>query len=129
MTNHLFVYGTLKHGFSHPIAERLARRAFYAGPATYRGRLYLVKHYPGLIASANDADVVHGDVFAGCDDVLLRELDDYEGCGPNDPHPQQYRRVIQQVMLGSGNAVDAWIYLYNRPVDGLTRITSGRFQT
>jgi len=126
MTHHLFVYGTLKHGFSHPMAEMLGRRASYVGPAIFRGRLYLVKHYPGLVTSMDETDIVHGDVFSGCDDALIAELDDYEGCGPDDAQPHQYRRTIQQVMLG-GQTIDAWVYLYNWPTEKLTRIPSGKF--
>ena len=56
----LFVYGTLMRGFDHPMAKLLAGNAEFLGPAQCRGRLYLVKHYPGLVASDDPADIVHG---------------------------------------------------------------------
>uniref|UniRef100_UPI0038F6F948 gamma-glutamylcyclotransferase family protein n=1 Tax=Streptomyces galilaeus TaxID=33899 RepID=UPI0038F6F948 len=59
----LFVYGTLMRGFDHPMAKLLAGNAEFLGPAQCRGRLYLVKHYPGLVASDGPADIVHGELF------------------------------------------------------------------
>ena len=126
MTNRLFVYGTLMRGYPHPMADELARHAAYEGRATFRGRLYLVKTYPGIVASADEADVVHGDVYALRDAAYLQTLDRYEGCGPDAEAPAQYRRVVQQVTM-DGTAIDVWIYLYNWPVEKLTLIASGRF--
>ena len=45
----LFVYGTLMRGFDHPMAKLLSRSAEFCGEARCQGRLYLVKHYPGLV--------------------------------------------------------------------------------
>jgi len=47
----LFVYGTLMRGCAHPMARLLSANADFIGEATCRGRLYLVKHYPGLVVS------------------------------------------------------------------------------
>ncbi len=128
MTKRLFVYGTLMRGYPHPMADELARHAAYEGRAIFRGRLYLVKTYPGIVASADEADVVHGDVYALRDAAYLQTLDRYEGCSPDDAQPHQYRRVVQQVLLGSA-AVEAWVYLYNWPVEKLTRIAFGNFSS
>ena len=51
ISDRLFVYGTLMRGFDHPMAQLLSRSADFLGPATCRGRLYLIKHYPGLVLS------------------------------------------------------------------------------
>ena len=53
----LFVYGTLMRGFDHPMARLLSANADFLGEATCRGRLYLVKHYPGLVLSDDPADI------------------------------------------------------------------------
>src|SRR3954471_17107310 len=58
MQNHLFVYGTLMRGFDHAMAKLLSRSAKFVGPARCRGRLYLVKHYPGLVLSDDPNDIV-----------------------------------------------------------------------
>jgi len=47
----LFVYGTLMRGFDHPMAQLLSRSADFIGEGRCQGRLYLVKHYPGLVLS------------------------------------------------------------------------------
>ena len=51
ISDRLFVYGTLMRGFDHPMAQLLSRSADFLGTATCRGRLYLIKHYPGLVLS------------------------------------------------------------------------------
>ncbi|CAN5180477.1 gamma-glutamylcyclotransferase [soil metagenome] len=127
MTDRLFVYGTLMRNSYHALARELKQRADYEGPARFNGRLYRVTHYPGVVASSAPEDWVFGDVYTLRDRDLLTELDRYEGCGPDDPPPTQYLRLLQSVMLPSGPAVEAWIYIYNRPIDRLQRIVSGRF--
>src|SRR5580692_8490754 len=62
-SDHLFVYGTLMRGFDHPMARLLARSADFVGAARCRGRLYLVKHYPGLVKSDHADDIVFGELF------------------------------------------------------------------
>ncbi|HEV7879860.1 gamma-glutamylcyclotransferase family protein [Bradyrhizobium sp.] len=127
MQDHLFVYGTLMRGFDHPMAKLLSRSAEFIGPARCQGRLYLVKHYPGLVLSDDPADVVFGElVRLHAPDTSLVTLDDYEGCGPDIASPQYLRRLLP-VTLGDGTVSEAWTYVYNRPVAKLKRIASGRF--
>src|SRR5438445_2899 len=54
-SDRLFVYGTLMRDFDHPMAQLLSRRADFIGEARCQGRLYLVKHYPGLVLSNHAA--------------------------------------------------------------------------
>jgi gamma-glutamylcyclotransferase (GGCT)/AIG2-like uncharacterized protein YtfP len=124
----LFVYGTLMRGFDHPMAKLLSRSADFIGEARCRGRLYLVKHYPGLVRSDDPADSVFGEVYRlrACDE-LLREFDMYEACGEGFPPPTEYVRQLLQVTLNDGSASEAWTYIYNWPVTRLPRIASGRF--
>jgi gamma-glutamylcyclotransferase (GGCT)/AIG2-like uncharacterized protein YtfP len=130
MLDRLFVYGTLMHGYDHPMARLLSDNADYLGPASMPGRLYRVKHYPALIASDDPAELVYGDVFRlHRPDALLPRLDDYEGCGPGSPQPPQYRREVATVALQGGATVEALVYVYNLDVARLTRIASGRFQS
>lgn len=127
MAGYLFVYGTLTQAAGHPMAGHLARHARYAGPATFQGRLYRVAAYPGVVASDDAADQVHGELYELADaDVLFAFLDVYEGCAADDPQPHEYVRVQRSVSAGAKPA-KAWIYLYNRPVGKLARIASGRF--
>ena len=124
----LFVYGTLMRGFDHPMAKLLAGNAEFLGPAQCRGRLYLVKHYPGLVASDDPADIVHGELFRlRAREAMLREFDMYEACGEGFPPQTEYLREMLKVTLADGSAREAWTYLYNWPVTELPRIASGKF--
>jgi gamma-glutamylcyclotransferase (GGCT)/AIG2-like uncharacterized protein YtfP len=123
----LFVYGTLMRSFDHPMAKLLSRSAEFIGEARCQGRLYLVKHYPGLALSDDANEVVFGELFRlHTPDASLVTLDDYEGCGPDVVSPQYLRQVLP-VTLDDGTVSEAWTYIYNRPVVQLKRITSGRF--
>jgi gamma-glutamylcyclotransferase (GGCT)/AIG2-like uncharacterized protein YtfP len=62
-SDRLFVYGTLMRGFDHPMAQLLSRSAEFLGEARCQGRLYLIKHYPGLVLSGDPADVVFGELY------------------------------------------------------------------
>jgi gamma-glutamylcyclotransferase (GGCT)/AIG2-like uncharacterized protein YtfP len=124
----LFVYGTLMRGFDHPMARLLAAHADFVGDARCQGRLYLVKHYPGLTLSNDPAELVHGELFVlRQPDALLREFDMYEACGEGFAEPTEYIRRLLEVTLADGATRDAWTYLYNWPVTELPRIMSGRF--
>ena len=128
MQDRLFVYGTLMRGFDHPMAKLLSRSAEFSGEARCQGRLYLVKHYPGLVLSNDPGDVVVGELYRLRQPYeLLREFDMYEACGEGFAEPTEYIRQMLPVRLDDGAARQAWTYLYNWPVAHLPRIASGRF--
>jgi gamma-glutamylcyclotransferase (GGCT)/AIG2-like uncharacterized protein YtfP len=128
MSDRLFVYGTLMRGFDHPMAKLLSRGADFLSPARCRGRLYLVKHYPGLVPSDDSADIVFGELFRLRSAAeLLRELDMYEACGEGFAEPTEYVRQMLAVTSADGTVGEAWTYIYNWPVAQLPRIASGRF--
>jgi gamma-glutamylcyclotransferase (GGCT)/AIG2-like uncharacterized protein YtfP len=128
MQDRLFVYGTLMRGFDHPMAKLLSRSAEFVGEARCQGRLYLVKHYPGLVLSDDADDVVFGELYRmHHPDELLREFDMYEACGEGFAEPTEYLRQMLPVTLADGTASEAWTYIYNWPVAGLPCIMSGRF--
>ena len=131
-SDHLFVYGTLMRDFDHPMAQLLSRSADFIGEARCRGRLYLVKHYPGLVLSDDADEFVFGELYRLTQpEALLREFDMYEACGEGFAEPTEYIRRLLQVALQDGadepSTCEAWTYLYNWPVAHLPRIASGRF--
>ena len=143
-SDRLFVYGTLMRGFDHPMARLLSANADFLGQARCRGRLYRIKHYPGLVLSDDADDIVHGELYRlRARDEMLREFDMYEACGEGFVQPTEYLRTTLKVALTGGGAIgtsssassatstdswiEAWTYVYNWPVDGLPRIASGRF--
>jgi len=124
----LFVYGTLMRGYEHPMARLLSANAEFLGPASCRGRLYMVTHYPGLVLSDDAAEIVSGELYRlRVVDVMLGEFDMYEACGEGFPEPTQYVRELLPITLADGSMQQAWTYIYNWPVTDLTRIESGRF--
>ncbi len=124
----LFVYGTLMRGFDHPMAQLLSRSAEFLGEARCRGRLYLVKHYPGLVLSDDPVEIVSGELYRlRRPEELLREFDMYEACGEGFPEPTEYLRRLVEVTGADGATAPAWTYIYNWPVTDLPRIESGRF--
>jgi gamma-glutamylcyclotransferase (GGCT)/AIG2-like uncharacterized protein YtfP len=128
ISDRLFVYGTLMRGFDHPMARLLSANAEFLGEASCRGRLYLVKHYPGLVLSDDTADIVFGELYRLHEPAaLLREFDMYEACGEGFTEPTEYLRQMLPVTPGDGSAGEAWTYIYNWPVTNLPRIESGRF--
>ena len=128
ISDRLFVYGTLMRGFDHPMAQLLSRSAEYLGEARCQGRLYLVKHYPGLVLSDDPQDVAFGELYRlRAPDELLREFDMYEACGEGFKAPTEYVRQMLAVTRDDHMVEQAWTYIYNWPVAGLPRIESGRF--
>jgi len=124
----LFVYGTLMRGFDNPMAQLLSRSAEFLGPARCRGRLYQVTHYPGLVPSDDADDAVFGELFRLRRPAeLLREFDMYEACGEGFAEPTEYLRQKLSVTADDGAVHEAWTYVYNWPVAGLTPIASGWF--
>jgi gamma-glutamylcyclotransferase (GGCT)/AIG2-like uncharacterized protein YtfP len=127
-SDRLFVYGTLMRGYVHPMAKLLSANADFLGEASCRGKLYLVKHYPGLVLSDDTNEIVHGELYRlRAPDDLLRAFDMYEACGEGFAEPTQYVRQMFSVTLADGTASEAWTYVYNWPVTDLKRIESGRF--
>jgi gamma-glutamylcyclotransferase (GGCT)/AIG2-like uncharacterized protein YtfP len=127
-SDRLFVYGTLMRDFDHPMAQLLSRRADFIGEARCQGRLYRVKHYPGLVLSDDPAEVVFGELYRlRSPNELLREFDMYEACGEGFAEPTEYIRQMLSVTSDGGAAEQAWTYVYNWPVAHLQHIASGRF--
>jgi gamma-glutamylcyclotransferase (GGCT)/AIG2-like uncharacterized protein YtfP len=126
MSDLLFVYGTLMRAARHPMHRHIATYADYVDDATFNGRLYLVRHYPGAVDS-EEGDRVHGELYRVREMAAFAMLDEYEGCGAGAPQPAEYVRVQRPVIRADGAVVTAWIYLYNRPIERLPLIPSGRF--
>jgi gamma-glutamylcyclotransferase (GGCT)/AIG2-like uncharacterized protein YtfP len=126
--DYLFVYGTLRRDYKNDMASFLAQHTDFVDYATYQGKLYLIDDYPGVIASDNSSDTVHGEVYRlHKPNATLILLDSYEECSADFPNHAEYIRKIQPIRLQKGEVAYAWVYLYNKPTDLLPKITSGNF--
>ncbi|NDJ59142.1 gamma-glutamylcyclotransferase [Enterobacteriaceae bacterium 4M9] len=104
----IFVYGSLrrKQGNSHWMTN-----ALLLGEHCEQGyQLYNLGHYPGAVPGDGS---VNGEVYR-IDASTLAELDALRTKGG------EYQRRLIQTPYGS-----AWMYVYQRPVDGLVPIDSG----
>lgn len=127
----LFVYGTLMSSadsdYGRESRARLHASAKSLGPATVRGRLYDLGAYPGFAASADTADLVHGEVLRLSEPgAVFPWLDAYEGIVSGAPD-NEYERVTIEARLAGGETVTAWVYLCRLDVSSLPRIWNGRW--
>jgi gamma-glutamylcyclotransferase (GGCT)/AIG2-like uncharacterized protein YtfP len=98
--SYLFVYGTLRRGFSHPAARRLHERGEFLGTAVVRGDLRNHGAYPGL---SKGEGRVRGDVFR-VGPQLLRYLDAFEG--------DEFRRERLPARKDAGGRLAVWVYSF-----------------
>jgi len=119
VSEHLFVYGTLRRGAA--MHGLLAGRAIWLGAATAQGRLVDLGSFPGMIAAAAPGERVRGELFAFTPaqrESLLDALDRYEG--------PLFERVTRAVEADDGT-VTAWLYLYCGDASGLPIISGGDY--
>ena len=160
---YIFVYGTLRRGARRSLEHLAPKKVTYWGRGWVNGLLYLVHDwdyaYPGLIMPPACGEVVYGEVYGVNPDALgnmLALLDEYEGCGPHDSQPHEYRReqvavqlmdhVVNPIVNSSGEQVtnpsgkqiedkianrtqvNCWVYLYNWPIaPAMLHLASGDF--
>jgi len=124
---HLFVYGTLRKDHKSGKSRLLDEGAEFLCTGRIRGRLFDVGRYPGFILSRKGYPVT-GEVYRITKpEELLPVLDDYEECSRNFKKPWEYKRKKVSVQIPGGKIVKCWIYIYNRPTDGLDEIRSGDY--
>lgn len=117
----LFVYGTLRRPCAPAAVLPLVRGLEPAGPATMRGCLHDLGPYPGMVAGAG---LVHGDLLRVTDPAQLGPLDAYEECDGPEP---LFRRTVGLARRGDGTEVQAWVYMYGRPIDAAPLIAGGDY--
>jgi gamma-glutamylcyclotransferase (GGCT)/AIG2-like uncharacterized protein YtfP len=123
MSHLLFVYGTLLQP-GNQLADYLARHCKYLHHGKIKGTLYDIGEYPGLIINYT-LGYVYGSIYE-TDDEALKLIDDYEGYGEDQDIPNLYLRKLRLIETENG-PVDAWVYIYNHPVEGLDKIPSGDY--
>lgn len=125
----IFVYGSLTTALDHPMGQRLRREAELVGPATVAGRLYRVSWYPGLMLAQADSERVHGEVYRLADpERSLAWLDEYEGVTRgvlSAGEADEYVRTSIAARLQDGRELEAWTYIYQRPLSETARIADG----
>jgi gamma-glutamylcyclotransferase (GGCT)/AIG2-like uncharacterized protein YtfP len=122
-TPYLFVYGTLRPGSGHPMAELLAAKARLVQGAIVRGRLYDLGPYPGLTPGEGS---VRGELYELYKPAATLELlDRYEGCP--DGEAAAFDREVVTVPLEQGASAAAWVYYFRGPVREDQYVASGDY--
>ena len=124
--HYVFVYGTLRSACETGAHTQYLNGADFISPARIRGQLYMVDYYPGLVLSETEHWAI-GEIYLLEDEAQLHDLDVYEGCAKKSPQPHEYERRMMQVVLTSGEPMDAWVYVYQQNTDHLILIDSGDF--
>jgi gamma-glutamylcyclotransferase (GGCT)/AIG2-like uncharacterized protein YtfP len=118
MTDHLFVYGTLREESAHPMAHRLRVGAKHIGRGSTPGRLFDFGLWPGAFFAPEPKYRVIGSVFAlHAGPRLLRDLDKYEGVAAAEDEEREwpkavdlFHRITVRVALDKGGSVEAFAY-------------------
>lgn len=128
MEHYLFVYGTLRKGTEHAMSQYLNKNARWLGTGHVTGQLFRVSWYPGLKLTSTPSDKVVGDLFLLNSSEVLQRLDRYEDYDPNKPQYALFVRTKTLVSLPSQpEAIEAWVYEYNKEVVANERIASGDY--
>lgn len=142
---HLFVYGTLRRDAGHEMHRLLALHGRRCGRGSVVGRLYDLGPYPGAVPDEpggpggapggpgthrlpDSAPSVRGEVYLlERPSVALEDLDRYEGCAAEDPHPHDFVRASVTVKSDDGDRIRAWIYWYRGSLEGAEPVPTGDY--
>ncbi len=126
-TTDLFVYGSLRKDFYHPVHQYISKYFTFISEAQVKGLLYDLGEYPGAIVS--DEACITGELYSIIrnDDFLtaIELLDAYEGVNDEVEFPL-YKREIGEVIY-NGRTIKAWVYWYAGDLKDKILIPSGNF--
>ncbi|RFZ94088.1 gamma-glutamylcyclotransferase [Mucilaginibacter conchicola] len=126
MTNLLFVYGTLLQA-DNDFALYLRANCKFISFGTTPGQLYDLGEYPGLVETNQSNQLVYGSVYQMQNPFeVLKQLDFYEGVGPDEEQPNLYRRELADINTEKGT-ITVWVYVYNRSVGNAPLIPDGDY--
>ena len=123
---YIFVYGTLKRGFTLPMASKMHQHADYICEAQVPGEMHLVKwhfDYPAGLYLDDASTFIHGEIFKIKESSvapLLVALDEYEG--------PEYDRLLLDIKGNDGNNYQCWFYSFNEVPTLFPLIESGKFK-
>ena len=123
----LFVYGSLRKNFKSPAYEYMSRFFSFVCDAKVKWKLFYLGSYPAAIPVSEESYIV-GELYTIKDESefgwAFMLLDDYEGVSVNPDEVQLYKRELVDV-VADNTITPAWIYWYNRSIEGKPLIESG----
>ena len=128
--DYIFVYGTLRKACPTGAHTKYLAGATFIDYALVRGSLYRVSYYPALLLAEmtdTSAGEVIGEIYKLASAHQLTDLDTYEECDYPAQPEQEYLRQKITVITASGITLSAWVYCYQRAIEGLEVMASGDF--
>jgi gamma-glutamylcyclotransferase (GGCT)/AIG2-like uncharacterized protein YtfP len=122
----VFFYGTLMAGFDRRRRAGIDHRLTYVGRGWVQGHLYDLGLFPAAVPASEGR--IWGELYeTEHGEPVLAALDEIEGYQHDNPDRSLYQRNLVPVTLPEGLTVDAWVYFYNAPLGGASRIPSGDY--
>jgi gamma-glutamylcyclotransferase (GGCT)/AIG2-like uncharacterized protein YtfP len=110
------------------MAKFLNAHSEFVGKGYFHGKLFLVDTFPGAIKSVKSTDRVFGTLLKIPDfKNTIKILDTYEGYDENQLKLSLFIRELVTIYLSNDQKIQAWVYLYNRPVVNLKLISDFDF--
>jgi gamma-glutamylcyclotransferase (GGCT)/AIG2-like uncharacterized protein YtfP len=123
----LFVYGSLRSGFRNPVYSYLTKYFHLLGEAVVKGKLHDMGEFPVAVPT-DEEKFISGELYAINDPMefswAVGQLDDYEGLNAEEGEQAPYKRE-KVLAYQNGQPFEAWIYWFNRGVEGKPEIESG----
>ena len=120
-SSYLFVYGSLRKGFQHPAYEYLTSFFHFVCESRAQAYLYKSEHYPVAVPTTEE-NLIKGELYKLNNEEefswAMAQLDDYEGLNVMQGETPAYRRELTNAYIGD-TAQLAWVYWYNKPVEGM----------
>lgn len=129
--NNLFVYGTLRNGRINNFLPQIAPFLKTKSKGFVKGKLFNAGEFPAAKPTSLSSKKVYGDLVEinpGKISDVLQILDEYEEVDIANPKNSLFKRDIVNVVTNNGDKVQAWIYWYNKDVDGLNEIRDGIYR-
>ena len=124
----LFVYGTLRPCFGHPLGRALREQGSSRGAATVCGRLFDQGEYPVAIPSQGGSERIRGELFDLTESrPLWKTLDEYEDFKPDDVEHSLFERSETIALTPDGAELPAQIYWYRASVEDFAPIEGGDY--
>lgn len=105
-------------------------RARFVGRGRIDGVLYDLGEYPGAIRTDADSGAqIKGELYElGNPKLAVKLLDQYEGFFPDGLQSSLFVRTTAPVTLENGQTKNAWVYVYNRPVNKAKLVCGGDYR-
>jgi gamma-glutamylcyclotransferase (GGCT)/AIG2-like uncharacterized protein YtfP len=126
-SNFLFVYGSLRSGFTSPAYQYISKYFTLIGMAKTKGFLHNLGTHPVGVSTESDNYII-GELYEIINpksfDFAITQLDDYEGVNPESDEIALYKRSITEAFCNN-KTYKAWVYWYTGNVAGQPIIAHG----